>query len=106
MRALDDPSGESMLATQRQQVYSMVIHCNFVRNQRQRNLFPESAFVESLNTPKTGGGSPSFCYFWRGVRNKCGRFGLADTTKSGSFPPDLNILGSSVFLAKRGMMGA
>ncbi|SVD85614.1 uncharacterized protein METZ01_LOCUS438468, partial [marine metagenome] len=46
-----------------------------------------------------------FCYFCCGVWNKYGRLGLADTTKSGSFSPDLNILGSSVFLTMGGSNG-
>ena len=76
-----------------QQVYSMVIHCNFSMG---FCVYIVSEHIANL------GNSRGFCYFLRGVRNEYGRFGLADTTKSGSFPQGLNILGSSVFLAQRG----
>ena len=79
-----------------QQVYFIVIHCNFSMG---FCVYIVSEHIANL------GNSRGFCYFLRGVRNEYGRFGLADTTKSGSFPPDLNILGSSVFLTMGGNNG-
>ena len=74
-----------------QQVYSMVIHCNISMG---FSVYIISERIAILCI------SRGFCYYWRGVQNKHRCFGLADTTKSGSFPPDLNILGLSVFLTK------
>ena len=79
-----------------QQVYSMVIHCNI---SMRFNVYVTSEHIVNLWI------SWGFCCFWRGVLNMYRCFGLADTTKSGSFPPDLNILGSLVFLTNGGNDG-